>query len=107
MALETLNLSNNFLEKIDPDVLQRLTNLNNLDLSHNRLHSVEPNWFLPDKNNIIRMNLAYNNLGKYVGKLYLIMLLFLNRFSTASSFYDQNSAPVCTSDKIPTAENKN
>ena len=64
MALETLNLSNNFLEKIDPDVLQSLTNLNNLDLSRNMLHSVESDWFLPGNNNLIRLNLAYNNLGK-------------------------------------------
>ena len=52
------------LEFINPNLFDNLTNLNSLDVSHNRLKIIDQ-WFLKETNNLMRLNLGHNPLGKY------------------------------------------
>ena len=60
------------LEFINPNLFDNLTNLNSLDVSHNRLKIIDQ-WFLKETNNLMRLNLGHNPLGKY---LLLLLLIF-------------------------------
>ena len=66
--LESLNLSYNMVEFIDVNLFDNLTNLNSLDVSHNRLKMIDQ-WF-QETNNLMRLNLGHNPLGKYYLLLY-------------------------------------
>ena len=52
------------LEFIEANLFDNLTNLNSLDVSHNRLKIIDQ-WFLKETNNLMRLNLGHNPLGKY------------------------------------------
>ena len=69
--LENLDLSYNKIGFINATVLHKLASLNSLDLSHNLLISIDPDWF-GTQNNLIRMNVGYNPLSKYILVKYLL-----------------------------------
>ena len=68
--LESLNLSHNYLEYLNPRQFSNLTNLNSLDVSNNKLRVLDQ-WFEP-RNNLMRLNLANNPLGKQRKMFYFL-----------------------------------
>ena len=80
--LENLDLSYNKIGYINMTVLHKLTSLNSLDLSHNLLISIDPDWF-GTQNNLIRLNIGYNPISKYIFYSKLLQYSKINKYSLA------------------------